>query len=68
MRRSRPFYSEARDIIERVFGGHDNWGWKLPKATVTIAFWRRLVPDLRFIICVRNPLDFAQSLGQYTEK
>ena len=34
---------------------------------MTIAFWRRLVPDLRFIICVRNPLDFAQSLGQYTK-
>ena len=61
-----PFYREARGIVARVFGGHENWAWKLPKASVTIAFWRRVIPGLRFVVCVRNPLDFAQSLGQYT--
>lgn len=60
-----PFYREAKDLIARVFGGHAEWAWKLPKATVAIAFWQRVIPDLRYIICVRNPLDFAQSLGEH---
>ncbi|MGI4788162.1 MAG: sulfotransferase family protein [Janthinobacterium lividum] len=61
-----PFYAEAKDLIARLFGSHEEWGWKLPKATVTIAFWQRVVPDLKFIICVRNPLDFASSLGKHS--
>ena len=61
-----PFYEEAKEMVSRLFGGHDHWGWKLPKATVTIAFWQRVVPDLKFVVCVRNPLDFASSLGKHT--
>ncbi len=61
-----PFYEEARLLLEHIFEGHAEWAWKLPKASVTLAFWKKVVPNLRFIICVRNPLDFASSLGQYT--
>ena len=61
-----PFQAEARELIARTFEGHGEWGWKLPKATITLAFWKRVAPELRFVICVRNPLDFASSLGQYT--
>ncbi len=60
-----PYYTEAQELIARLFRGHDNWGWKLPKATVTIAFWQRVVPEMKLIICVRNPLDFAHSLGKH---
>lgn len=49
-----------------MFGERKDWAWKHPKAAVVTPFWKRLVPDLRFLICVRNPLDFAQSLGKYT--
>ena len=62
----QPFYEEARLLLERSFGKHAEWAWKLPKASVTLAFWKRVVPNLRFIICVRNPVDFASSLGQYS--
>ena len=29
-----------------------------------LPFWKALVPDLRFVICLRNPLDVAQSLSK----
>ena len=60
-----PFFVEAKAMVARLFGGHEDWAWKLPKTTVAIAFWQRVVPDLRVIICVRNPLDFARSLGKH---
>jgi hypothetical protein len=60
-----PFYCEAKEMVARIFKGHDCWAWKLPMATPIIAFWQRVIPNLKFIVCVRNPLDFAQSLGQH---
>jgi hypothetical protein len=38
------------------------WGWKEPRTTMLLPFWQRLVPDLRYVICIRNPLEVAQSL------
>lgn len=40
------------------------WGWKDPRTTVTIAFWRSLWPNLRVVLCVRNPLEVACSLAR----
>jgi hypothetical protein len=38
------------------------WGWKEPRTTSTLPFWRALVPDLRYVVCLRNPLDVYSSL------
>ena len=38
------------------------WGWKDPRNSVTLPFWRELLPGLKVVICVRNPLEVAQSL------
>ncbi len=59
------FFLEAQEMVARIFGGHEQWAWKLPMATPAVAFWQRVIPNLKFIICVRNPLDFAHSLGQH---
>jgi hypothetical protein len=40
----------------------DVWGWKDPRTSLTLPFWNGLVPGLRVIICLRNPLDVAESL------
>jgi len=53
---------EAVAFVARTFGGHAAWGWKEPRTTVTIPFWRQVVPEVRFAVCVRNPLDVAVSL------
>ncbi len=38
------------------------WGWKDPRNSITLPFWSRLIPELQVVICVRNPLEVAQSL------
>jgi len=48
--------------ITRQFSGQPNWGWKDPRNSLTLPFWRRIVPDLRVVICLRNPLEVAHSL------
>jgi hypothetical protein len=52
---------KAEDLITR-FHGCNNWGWKDPRNSLTIPFWRRLIPDLKVVVCVRNPLEVARSL------
>ncbi len=41
---------------------HDHWGFKDPRTCLTAAYWLDLEPELRFIICVRHPLEVALSL------
>lgn len=55
-------YRTARRLIEQNFDGYEVWGWKDPRNSLTLPFWRQLVPSLRHVICLRNPLDVAASL------
>jgi len=56
-------HEEANRLVGR-FRSHNNWGWKDPRNSLTLAFWRRLIPDLGVVICLRNPLEVAQSLSR----
>ena len=38
-------------------------GWKDPRVSLLLPFWKWVVPELRFVVCVRNPLDVARSLS-----
>lgn len=53
---------EAHDLLAESFGGHDLWGWKDPRNSLTLPFWQRLLPRMRYVICLRNPVDVAASL------
>ena len=57
-----PIRDRARDLLRRRFAGSPQWGWKDPRTCITLPFWQRLVPGLRYVICVRNPIDVAHSL------
>ncbi|MEZ5167468.1 MAG: sulfotransferase [Acidimicrobiales bacterium] len=56
------------EVVERateaLVGLRQNarWGFKDPRTCLTAGFWLDLQPDLRFVICVRNPLEVALSL------
>ena len=39
------------------------WGWKEPRTTLLLPFWQALVPDLRYVICIRHPLEVAHSIA-----
>jgi len=53
----------ARNSLTDLFGAsEDRWAWKDPRASVTLPFWRDLVGDMDYVLCVRNPADVAASL------
>ena len=54
---------EAKSLL-KTFSKSSQWGWKDPRATILLPFWKLLIPDLRFVICVRSPLDVSKSLAK----
>ena len=61
--RLEPQRAAARLLLRESFAGEPVWGWKDPRTCLTLPFWRQLVPALRYVICVRHPLDVAASLA-----
>ncbi len=57
-----PLRHRALALMER-FPTDRPWGWKDPRNSLTLPLWRLLVPDLRVVVCVRNPLAVVQSLA-----
>lgn len=53
--------ADARQLLDE-FSGREPWGWKDPRTSLTLSLWLELIPDLRVIVCVRNPLEVALSL------
>ena len=58
-----PIVQEAKSVL-KTFSKHSQWGWKDPRTTVLLPFWKSLIPNLRFVICVRHPLEVAASLAK----
>jgi O-antigen biosynthesis protein len=55
------YREEAAQLIQSM-SHHEHWGWKDPRTSLTLPFWQELIPDLKVIVCMRNPLEVAQSL------
>jgi len=58
-----PLRMKARMLIE----GFDSvrvWGWKDPRNSLTLPFWQDLLPGLKTLIVVRNPLEVACSMRE----
>ena len=57
-------YAErAERLISELFG-EQPWAFKDPRASVLLPFWQRVIPGLRVIVCVRNPLEVALSMDR----
>jgi 2-polyprenyl-3-methyl-5-hydroxy-6-metoxy-1,4-benzoquinol methylase len=56
-----PLRDRAVELIRR-FETHEPWGWKDPRNTLTLPFWRRLIPGMSVVACVRDPREVALSL------
>lgn len=52
---------DVRQFARANFSG-SHWGWKDPRSSLLLPFWKRVFPQTRHIICLRNPLDVAASL------
>jgi hypothetical protein len=62
-----PLRERARRLLQEKFGSAHLWGWKEPRTTLTLPFWRELVPDARYVICLRNPVDAISSFQRRPE-
>jgi hypothetical protein len=51
----------AGELIEGL-RRHKHWGWKDPRNSLKLPFWQQLIPDMKVVVCVRNPLEVAPSL------
>ena len=59
-----PLVAHARALVETFASASDlPFAWKDPVNTLTLPFWRVVVPDLTVLVCVRHPLDVAASLA-----
>jgi len=56
--------SEIREIFSPLTSSGRIWGWKDPRVTILLPFWRSIFPELKIILCVRNPLEVAISLSK----
>jgi hypothetical protein len=56
-----PLRKESAELIER-FNAHEPWGWKDPRNSLTLPFWIELIPNMKALVVLRNPLEAAQSL------
>jgi O-antigen biosynthesis protein len=58
-----PLRMKARLLIER-FNSAGPWGWKDPRNSLTQPFWQDLLPGMKTLIVVRNPLEVAHSMKE----
>jgi GT2 family glycosyltransferase/tetratricopeptide (TPR) repeat protein len=59
----RPLMEAANKLID-TFQGKEPWGWKDPRNSLTAPFWEQLLgrENIKYIICLRNPLEVARSI------
>ena len=54
----------AVEILRPLIKSGRIWGWKDPRLTITLPFWKTIFPKFKLIICLRNPLEVAFSLSK----
>lgn len=60
--------SIAEEMIRTEFADRPLWGWKDPATCSTLPFWQQLIGEMRYIICVRNPVDVAASVEKWRQR
>jgi GT2 family glycosyltransferase len=58
-----PLRLKARLLMES-FDSARVWGWKDPRNSLTLPFWRNLLTGMKTVIMVRNPLEVAYSMKE----
>jgi GT2 family glycosyltransferase len=55
------FVAAAQQAVAEI-GFREPWAWKDPRACLLADLWQEAVPDLRFVVVVRNPVEVSLSL------
>jgi GT2 family glycosyltransferase/glycosyltransferase involved in cell wall biosynthesis len=56
-----PIHAKA-ELLIADFQEKATWGWKDPRNCLTIRFWNALIPELKTLLIIRNPLEVAYSM------
>ncbi len=59
----KALHEKARNLLEH-FDDQDFWGWKDPRNSLTFDFWKQLIPSLKYLMVIRDPLEVARSLHE----
>lgn len=59
---SKSIYSEAEKILSSKFGAKKNVGWKSPRSTIMLPFWKSVCPNARMVMVFRHPALVARSM------
>ena len=59
---AKEFSRSIKSEVASIFKGHPVWGWKEPRTSLLVSLYRKIIPNLRYVVCLRNPLDVAESL------
>jgi hypothetical protein len=57
------FVVRAKEIVSELFN-EQPWAFKDPRASLLLPFWSMVVPNLRVLVCIRNPIDVALSMDR----
>lgn len=55
----------ANTLIQQDFSDYAIWGWKDPRTCFTLPFWQSILPEIDYVILIRNPVDVARSLERF---
>ncbi|MGQ9865397.1 MAG: FkbM family methyltransferase [Pseudanabaenaceae cyanobacterium] len=56
------YREEAQRLIAARQAGGQPWGWKDPRTTLLLDFWRELLPQARYLLVYRWPWDVVDSI------
>lgn len=62
-----PLRNEAREILSEHFGEAEIGGWKDPRMSFLLPFWRSVAPIQRTVLVLRDPREVAGSLTRRNE-
>ena len=60
-----PFHARASRLVTSISNGARLVGWKDPRMSITLPFWRTVTPVTHVVHCLRNPLEAAPSLARW---
>jgi hypothetical protein len=59
-----PFRRRARELVERLRPTGRRWAFKDARSVYLLPLWRDILGAMDYVICVRAPADFAESLSR----
>ncbi|MFA5993662.1 MAG: hypothetical protein WC823_01755 [Parcubacteria group bacterium] len=54
----------AKNFVNKMNERADVWGFKEPRTCLTLLFWKKIIPNMVFVIPIRNSMEVAMSLNK----